>query len=83
MANNKEDDLWKGIRNQFKWNMYQPNINKEYKILVFDDGYDKYVDYTNKWYIYGDWKGKVALVNCMDFEIRIGSISQWKIEHIV
>jgi len=49
--------------------MYQPNINKEYKILVFDDGNEKYIDYNNKWYIYGDWKGKVALVNSMDFEI--------------
>ena len=31
-----------------------------YKIYVFDDGNQRYKQYTNKWFIVGSWgKGKV------------------------
>ena len=60
------------------WVYFEPDTNKEYEITNFDDGNSNYSEYTNKWYIIGKWKGKIALVNVDDLRIRIASISNWK-----
>ena len=50
-----------------------------YKIDVFDDGNQRYKQYTNKWFIVGSWgKGKVRLLN-IDNTTEIRSISRWKL----
>ena len=55
--------------------------NKFVEIYVFDDGNEKYREYTNKWVIVdrmfeGD---KLKLVNLTNKDIIIGSISAWKV----
>lgn len=60
------------------WVYYGPRTDVEYSIEVFDDGNEKYAQYTNVWLAYGDWRGKVALVNKYDRSVKISSISAWK-----
>ena len=48
----------------------------------FDDGNFQYANYTNSWIIFGDWQGKYALVNYMNPEVIIKSISSWKVIQI-
>jgi hypothetical protein len=74
-----EDEFWKCIRRNFEWNMYPPDLSQEYIIRVFDDGNERYKEYENGWYKYGEWLGKVALVNKYNNLITIGSISLHKI----
>ena len=55
-----------------------------YEINKFDDGNQKYEQMCeNKWYIYSNWHGKCALVNCANPTIKISSISLWKISKLV
>lgn len=61
------------------WNYYEPRLCEEYSISVFDDGNEKYMRYVNVWHKYGEWRGKVALVNKVDRTIKIESISEWKL----
>ena len=74
-------DNWNQYHNG--WNIYNPN-NKFYKINTFDDGLKKYEIYLNTWLKYGDgYNGqKIALVNKENFNIQIGSISNWKVDLI-
>ena len=65
------------------WMYFQPNPNKLYSILKFDDGNEKYELCENKWVIYGKWLGKYALENCLNPTIKIPSISAWKIINCV
>jgi hypothetical protein len=53
--------------------------NNIYEIVVYDDGNDIYKKYSNKWNICGRWKGKIKLVNIEKSNIKINSISEWKI----
>ena len=76
----QEDNFWTAVHE--KWNLFPPDTNKLYQIIEFDDGNTEYRYYSNQWHIYGDWKEKVALVNKSDNNIRIGSISLWKIQLI-
>ena len=76
---NLEDEFWSAVRENFQWNMYPPDKSTEYVINVFDDGNEKYEKYDNTWYKYGDWKGKVALINKSNYLVTIGSISSHKI----
>jgi len=76
--NIKEDIFWTNIRKNFDWTMTDSDTDN-YKINVFDDGNEKYKGYENEWRIYGYWKDKVALFNIYNQDIRIGSISKWKI----
>ena len=46
---------------------------------MFDDGNEKYENYDNRWKRYGYWKEKWALINVQNKEIRVGSISSWKV----
>ena len=65
-----------------EWTYIQPNVHEIYKINTFDDGNSKYENYTNLWIIYGSWKGKIALVNYINNEILISSISNWKLSKV-
>jgi hypothetical protein len=61
------------------WVFFQPNYEKIYSILIFDDGNQKYQLYENQWVISGIWMGKYALINRLNPEIKIPSISAWKL----
>ena len=61
-----------------EWVYFKPNPQEIYTINTFDDGNEKYNYYTNHWYIFGKWRGKVALVNTENQTIKISSISEWK-----
>jgi hypothetical protein len=63
-----------------EWTFYEPKT--ECMIHMFDDGNEKYSLFPNRWRQYGDWRGKVALVNAHDATVRITSISAWKICNI-
>ena len=51
-----------------------------YKIIVFDDGNEKYKSYVNQWLIISKMfnGGKVELTNMENNKIKINSISAWK-----
>ena len=53
--------------------------NHVFTINVFDDGNEKYKDCKNEWSLSGRWRGKVSLVNKDDPDIKIYSISAWKV----
>jgi len=61
-----------------EWIYFKPNKDKVFEITTFDDGNDKYTEFTNKWYVIGKWKGKVSLMNAIDSKVKIQSISSWK-----
>ncbi len=65
------------------WKYYEPKTDVEYSINTFDDGNDEYKYYTNVWYVYGNWLGKVAIVNKRDKTMRIKSISAWKLSEVL
>jgi len=62
------------------WIYYEPRSSEEYSIRVFDDGNERYTGYVNVWHKYGEWRGKVALVNAVDRTVRVESISEWKLD---
>ena len=74
-----------------EWTFYMPNAEEIYKIIIFDDGNEKYNNeiyqneiyqneiYQNEWLIAGHWRGKIRLINRKDSSIKIQSISKWKI----
>jgi hypothetical protein len=61
------------------WHFFGVDKSVVYEITNFDDGNDVYQKYINKWYIYGSWRGKVAIINAEDPNIRLASISKWKL----
>ena len=61
------------------WHFFKPDKNVVYEIINFDDGNSRYQNYINRWYIYGTWRGKVAVINAQDQNIRVYSISKWKL----
>ena len=54
------------------------------KINVFDDGNSEYKRYENRWNITGSkfHGSKVELTNVVEKEIKINSISAWKVQII-
>lgn len=72
----KENDIWENIHSN--WNIYKPKTDIIVRVSVFDDGYQDYKYHKNEWYVYGNWRDKIALVNRYNTDIRIGSISSWK-----
>ena len=72
-------DRARRVRNM-AWVYYEPLEGEEYSIRVFDDGNDRYAEYVNVWHKYGEWRGKVAIVNSVDRTVRIDSISAWKLD---
>ena len=61
------------------WVFFEPDTTKKYTIVVFDDGNERYQYYTNEWFVIGRWRGKVALQNLSLPDMKIASISEWKI----
>ena len=61
------------------WVFSEPDITKKYKIVVFDDGNERYQYYINEWFVIGRWRGKVALQNSGVPDMKIASISEWKV----
>ena len=61
-----------------EWTYFAPNVSNTVEIIVFDDGNEKYKYYTNRWHVFGRWRGKVALINAENQTIKIHSISEWK-----
>jgi hypothetical protein len=49
-----------------------------YTIIVYDDGNEKYREYSNRWKIIKRTKGKCTIVNEKE-NITIPSISEWKL----
>jgi hypothetical protein len=74
-----ENEFWIAVRKTHEWNMFPPDLTKEYIINIFDDGNEKYHEVLNIWYKYGQWRDKIALVNSDNPKIRIESISVWKV----
>jgi hypothetical protein len=60
------------------WIYFTPNKNHVVSINTFDDGNDQYAYYSNRWYVVGKWRGKIALANAENQTIKIHSISEWK-----
>ncbi len=65
-----------------EWIFFTPNLQEIYKIIIYDDGNQVYEQYVNKWVINGKWRGKSSLINVENPEIKISSISRWKIINI-
>ena len=61
-----------------EWIYFEPDHTNTYIINTFDDGNQRFQQYPNSWFLYGKWKGKVALVNTKYPSVRIESISEWK-----
>lgn len=59
-------------------NYFNPDHTQSYMINTFDDGNERFQQYPNSWCKYGEWRGKVALVNAVNPKFRIESISEWK-----
>ena len=64
--------------NESEWNIFDPNYNVPYSIIVFDDGNKKYEELENTWFLCGTWKGKVRMIH-KDRVSIIPSISKWKV----
>jgi hypothetical protein len=64
------------------WEYFQPNPEEMYTINIFDDGNNQYEHYENKWLLFGKWRGKYAIVNRASPNIKINSISQWKLRKV-
>jgi len=65
------------------WTFVVPDFNKKHRVNIFPEGQERYMDYDNTWVIFGEWKGKVALVNVQDPTIVIQSISAWKVSEVL
>jgi hypothetical protein len=61
-----------------------PKINQMVKINTFDDGRQKYSQYKNEWHITKTMfnGGKIELINVEDNNVKINSISSWKVAQI-
>jgi hypothetical protein len=59
-----------------------PAINQIVKINTFDDGRQEYLKFKNEWRITKTMfnGGKLELINLKDKNIKINSISSWKVE---
>lgn len=64
------------------WHFFKPDKTVVYEIANFDDGNGRYQNYDNLWYIYGTWRGKVAIINAHDKSVRVDSISRWKLHKL-
>ena len=75
------EDFWNQVYKKHNWIVYV--VPKPDKIYVhnFEDGNDKYREYNNEWNIYAEGRGRVALVNTMEKDIKIPSISPHKIRY--
>ena len=65
-----------------EWKYFEPNQQEIYTINKFDDGNSQYEIYENNWIVFGTWRGKYAIVNRSNPNIKINSISQWKLSKV-
>ena len=72
----EESKTWKSIREKDKWTMYIPDNNVCWKIKEYHS------QYTNMWLSYGKCKSKLALINIIDHNVRIESISVLSLEQV-
>jgi hypothetical protein len=82
------DSIGNFIGHDIGWHYFSPNYDELYTITKFDDGNERFQEYENEWLMFGSWRGKCALLNRLNSEIRIYSISNWKvtrreIQHLV
>lgn len=70
--------------NYNKWITFLPKDFKKCIITTFDDGYQNYkYKYDNNWLVIAtNNKGKYMLKNKIQPEIKINSISSWKVKLI-
>ena len=61
-----------------KWQVYEPDYSKPHSITIFDHENIHYKKLKNTWYICGNWKEKVRLIND-DRKTIVQSISNWKV----
>lgn len=66
-----------------EWELFEERDYKICEISVFDDGKKDYMNYSNKWYIIGSWRGKFRLQNIENKNIFIESISNWKLKKVL
>lgn len=64
------------------WQLFEPPLEELYEINTFDDGNQAYAHYANAWLIFGTWRGKCAVVNRSQPELKIKSISCWKLSKL-
>lgn len=64
-----------------EWIYFEPDQTTIYSINTFDDGNQRFQQYPNSWFLYGKWRGKIALVNSKHPSVRVESISEWKTLH--
>lgn len=76
-----EDFFHLKLRLHNEWRFFNPNIENVYAINTFDDGNESYEQYNNEWFIIGEWKEKVCLLN-REKKIIVYSISTWKLTKI-
>tara|TARA_B100001142_G_C14302623_1_gene643414 strand:+ start:1174 stop:1467 length:294 start_codon:yes stop_codon:yes gene_type:complete len=74
-----EDEYWRGVRSKRGWNMIRPNINETWEVITFDDGNGRMSRVPNSWLIYGSLKDQVAIINTMNPNTRIPTISMCKL----
>ena len=60
-----------------------PKINQIVKINTFDDGCQEYSQYKNEWRITKTmFNGKIELINVEYKNVKINSISSWKVSQM-
>lgn len=85
--NASKEQRQKAIRNFINftnsntWSFFNPDYSKPVRINIFDDGNDIYKSNENKWFVCGEWRGKIKLIN-IDGNTTINSISEWKTQSI-
>tara|TARA_Y100000389_G_scaffold148109_2_gene147171 strand:- start:18616 stop:18831 length:216 start_codon:yes stop_codon:yes gene_type:complete len=65
-----------------EWEFQKPDFSKPMKVNCFDDGLQNMENLVNIWYIIGNWREKVRLVNVNNLT-QISSISSWKVEAFI
>jgi hypothetical protein len=65
--------------NTDEWVYFKPNPQEIYTINTFDNGNNQYEIYENTWIVFGTWRGKYAIINKTNSNIKINSISTWKL----
>ena len=61
-----------------EWKLYDADFKKPHAIILFDHGLDSYKEKENEWFICGESKGKIRILN-KDRKTYINCISTWKV----
>lgn len=72
----EENSTWKTIRAKDKWNMYIPKNDVCWKIKDYNG------KYANLWFSYGRNKSKLALINIINHNVVVESISVFSLEQV-